>query len=73
MTLVVTIVLLGGLWVAIAQVLAASLRRSDPAQAAPHRLAAKTAPWRAPPANRVTSMPTTRTGPPTPASDSTRG
>ena len=50
-------------WIAATAVLAISTRRSDPAQGAYARLAAKSAPWRALPDNRVLPTVPTCVGP----------
>lgn len=50
-------------WIAATVVLAFSTRRSDPAQGAYTRLAAKSAPWRALPDNRVLPMAPRSVGP----------
>jgi hypothetical protein len=69
-SLIIAVALIGSLWVAVAVALALSTRRNGPAESAPARLAAKSAPWRAQPDNRVLpSLPTCRG----PANDSTAG
>ncbi|PZS25204.1 MAG: hypothetical protein DLM58_22865 [Pseudonocardiales bacterium] len=49
--MVTTLVLIAGAWLLIARALAVSTRRVDRAHVAADWLAAKTAPWRAMPAN----------------------
>jgi hypothetical protein len=70
MSLVVTLGLLGALWVVVPVVLAFSTRRTDLAELAPSRLAAKSAPWRPQPDNRVLLRLPTCGGP---ANDATAG
>jgi hypothetical protein len=62
-SLVMALALIGSLWVAVAVALAFSTRRNDLAESATSRLAAKSAPWRAQPDNRVLPRVPANSGP----------